>query len=164
MSQEKVIVTEIEAARRNWLAEHLQTYLTSGGAEGHIVDLRDIGGLRFSTTLLLQTVGRISGQPRTVPLIYGVTGGEIVIVASKGGADVHPQWYLNIRDSTQVSFQVATEAFRGTWREPVGTERAAVWAFMEQLYPPYRAYQAATSREIPLIMLTAGESIARLTN
>ena len=156
--QEVVTTTEIERARRDWLAQHLRDYLDSGGAQGHIVDLREIGGHQFTTTLLLQTVGRKSGQTRIVPLIYGDIGGEIVIVASKGGADVHPAWYLNIKDSDDLSFQVATQAFRGVWREPEGSERAELWSFMERIYPPYKAYQAATSRKIPLVMLMVRES------
>ena len=146
---------EIATARRDWKAEHTGMYLRSNGAEGHIVDLRDIGGHRFTTTLLLQTVGRKSGETRITPLIYGAMGGEVVIVASKGGADSHPAWYLNIKSSSEVRFQVATQAFRGTWREPHGAERAAVWEFMVGVFAPYRKYQASTERQIPLVMLSA---------
>jgi deazaflavin-dependent oxidoreductase (nitroreductase family) len=154
MSKETVVVTEIERSRRDWLAEHLQSYLESGGARGHIVDLRPIGGHAFTTTLLLRTTGRKSGQNRTAPLIYGSVGGEVIVVASKGGADVHPSWYLNLKGGPKPSFQIACEAFQATWREPQGAERDAIWAFMEKVYPPYRDYQAATARTIPLVMLT----------
>jgi deazaflavin-dependent oxidoreductase (nitroreductase family) len=154
MSEETVVTSEIERARRDWMNEHLQSYLRSGGARGHIVDLRPIGGHAFTTTLLLRTTGRKSGQTRTAPLIYGSIGGEVVVVASKGGADVHPAWYHNLKGGTETSFQIASEAFHATWREPQGAERDAVWAFMEKAYPPYRDYQAATRRTIPLVMLT----------
>jgi deazaflavin-dependent oxidoreductase (nitroreductase family) len=150
---------DIAKARRSWKDDHLGMYLRSGGAEGHIVDVSDIGGHKFTTTLLLQLVGRKSGKTRINPLIYGDMGGEVVIVASKGGADHHPAWYLNIKDSQEVRFQVATQAFRGTWREPVGAERAKVWEFMVGVFPPYRSYQASTDREIPLVMLSALEPI-----
>ena len=150
---------EIAKARRNWKEDHLGMYLRSGGAEGHIVDVSDIGGHKFTTTLLLKVVGRKSGTTRINPLIYGDIGGEVVIVASKGGADHHPAWYLNIKGSKEVSFQVATEAFRGTWREPQGAERAKVWEFMVGVFPPYEKYQASTAREIPLVMLSADEPI-----
>ncbi len=159
MSQDKVVVAEIEIARRNWVEEHLRTYLQSGGVRGHIEDLRVIGGHAFTTTLLLRTVGRRSGQRRTAPLIYGDIGGEIVIVASKGGADVHPAWYVNLTGSPEVSVQIASQAFRATWREPQGAERNAIWEFMEKVYPPYTQYQAATQRTIPLVMLTVGEPV-----
>jgi deazaflavin-dependent oxidoreductase (nitroreductase family) len=150
---------EIANARRDWKAEHMGMYLGSRGAEGHIVDLRDIGGHRFTTTLLLKTVGRKTGKTRITPLIYGDTGGEVVIVASKGGADAHPAWYLNIKDQSELYFQVASQAFRGTWREPDGAERGALWAFMEQIFPPYKGYQASTERVIPLVMMSAIEPV-----
>ena len=53
MSKESVVTTEIERARRDWMSEHLQSYLRSGGARGHIVDLRPIGGHAFTTTHVL---------------------------------------------------------------------------------------------------------------
>ena len=150
---------EIAKSRRNFKEDHLGMYLRSSGAEGHIVDLRDIGGHKFTTTLLLQLVGRKSGQTRITPLIYGDIVGEVVVVASKGGADHHPAWYLNIKDSKEVSFQIATQAFRGKWREPEGAERAKVWDFMVGVFPPYEKYQASTDREIPLVMFSADLSI-----
>lgn len=150
---------EIAKARRSWKEDHLGMYLRSGGAEGHIIDVSDIGGHKFTTTLLLQLVGRKSGQTRINPLIYGDIGGEVVIVASKGGADHHPAWYHNIKDSPEIDFQIATQAFRGTWREPQGGERAKVWEFMVGIFPPYKSYQASTHREIPLVMLCADQPI-----
>jgi deazaflavin-dependent oxidoreductase (nitroreductase family) len=159
MSKGETTMTEIESSRLDWTAEHRRSYIRSGGAKGHIVDVREIGGRQFTTTLLLETFGRKSGERRIVPLIYGDTGGEVVVVASKGGADVHPAWYLNLQGKTEAAFQVATQAFRGPWREPKGAERAEVWAFMEKLYPPYRDYKAATGREIPLVMLSVREEI-----
>jgi deazaflavin-dependent oxidoreductase (nitroreductase family) len=152
-------MAEIAKARRNWKDDHLGMYVRSGGAEGHIVDVSDIGGHKFTTTLLLRVVGRKSGKTRINPLIYGDTGGELVVVASKGGADHHPAWYLNIKDSKEICFQIATQAFRGRWREPQGAERAKVWEFMVGIFPPYKKYQASTRREIPLVMLSADEPI-----
>jgi len=150
---------EIAKARRNWKEEHLNLYLGSGGTEGHIVNLTDIGGHKFTTTLLLQYVGRKSGKTMITPLIYGDIGGEVVIVASKGGADQHPAWYLNVRDGKELSFQIASQAFRATWREPAGAERTKVWDFMVGVFPPYTSYQASTQREIPLVMLSAAQPI-----
>jgi deazaflavin-dependent oxidoreductase (nitroreductase family) len=150
---------EIAKARRDWKTEHLAMYLESAGAEGHIVDVGDIGGHRFTTTLLLRYVGRKSGKTMMTPLIYGDIGGEVVIVASKGGSDHHPAWYLNLKESKELGFQVATQAFRATWREPKGDERAKVWEFMVGVFPPYKNYQASTARLIPIVMLSALENI-----
>lgn len=159
MSKSEVTVTEAESTRLDWVTVHRQTYLRSGGREGHIVDLTEIGGRAFTTTLLLQTIGRKTGQKRTLPLIYGGTGGEVVVVASKGGADIHPAWYLNLSAGEEVCFQIATQAFRASWREPQGIERSETWAFMENLFPPYKDYQAGTDREIPLVMMSVMEPI-----
>jgi len=155
--------TEIAASRRDWKTEHLDAYLDSGGTEGHIVDLTDIKGHAFTTTLLLRYTGRKSGKTLVTPLIYGDIGGEVVIVASKGGADHHPAWYLNLVEADDLEFQIASQAYRATWREPTGEERARVWDFMVSVFPPYAAYQASTRRQIPLVMMRAVEAIEPFT-
>jgi len=159
MSDANVTMTEVERATLEFVARHRNQYLSTGGREGHVLDYRHLGGHRFTTCLLLETVGRKSGERRVTPLIYGDTGGEVVVVASKGGADVHPAWYFNILEMSEVTIQIGSQAFRCTWRIPDGVEREAVWAFMEDLYPPYRDYQAATDRLIPLVMFQPGEEI-----
>ena len=155
---------EIAVARRDWKTEHLDMYLGSGGVEGHIVDVSDIGGLNFTTTLLLRYTGRKSGRTIVTPLIYGDFGGEVVIVASKGGADHHPAWYLNLLESPEIEFQIATQAFRATWRQAEGDERARVWDFVTGIFPPYTGYQASTDRLLPLIMLKPLSPIDRFTS
>lgn len=150
---------EIAVARRDWKTEHMAMYLGSGGANGHIMDLHDIGGHRFTTHCLIKYVGRKSGRTMITPLIYGDIGGEVVICASKGGADHHPAWYLNIAASKEISFQIATQAFRASWREPEGVEREKVWDFMVGVFPPYKKYQASTERQIPLVMLSVIEPV-----
>jgi deazaflavin-dependent oxidoreductase (nitroreductase family) len=149
----------IRAARGDWAKEHLETYLSSGGAHGHILDLSSVGGHAVTTHCLIKVVGRKSGKVYVKPLIYGNTGGEIVIVASKGGADTHPEWYLNIRHSETIGVQIATQAFEATWREPEAEERHQVWAYMTHLFPPYLGYQLSTERHIPLVMLKPVRSI-----
>jgi deazaflavin-dependent oxidoreductase (nitroreductase family) len=144
---------------REWLANHRARYLGSGGRDGHVEDMRDRGALAFTPHCMIRYKGRTSGKTYISPLIYGAIGGEVVIVASKGGADRHPQWYLNIKDNREIDFQIATQAFRGTWREPEGEERAEVWNFMVKNFPPYAEYQKSTTRQIPLVMMTPVEAI-----
>lgn len=163
MTDDKISMTEVERATLEFVARHRDTYLSSGGCEGHILDYRHLGGHRFTTTLLLETIGRKSGERRITPLIYGDTGGEVVIVASKGGADVHPAWYSNLTAMEAATIQIGGQAFRATWREPAGEERLAIWRFMSELYPPYRDYQAATQREIPVLCFAPGDEVAVLT-
>jgi deazaflavin-dependent oxidoreductase (nitroreductase family) len=145
----------IRAARGGWAVEHREMYLRSGGAEGHIMDLTPVGGRPFATHCLIKYTGRTSGKVFISPLCYGDIGGEVVICASKGGADHHPAWYLNITSSQEIAFQIATQAFRATWREPQGTERDKVWAFMQDCFPFYNTYQASTTRILPLVMMKA---------
>jgi deazaflavin-dependent oxidoreductase (nitroreductase family) len=143
----------IARTRREWTARHRDEYLRSGGTQGHIVDISEVGGHAFTTHCLIRLRGRKSGATRINPLIYGAYGGEIVIVASKGGADSHPDWYLNLRASDHVDVQIATQAFRASWREPEGAERHRVWDFMAHVYPPYINYQRSTERHIPVVMM-----------
>jgi deazaflavin-dependent oxidoreductase (nitroreductase family) len=149
----------LHAKRADWTSEHLSDYLQSGGTRGHILDLTSVGGRALSTHCLIRYRGRRSGTTYVKPLIYGNFGGELVIVASKGGADSHPEWYRNILASETIDFQVATQAYEATWREPHDEERHAVWTYMTHLYPPYVAYQQSTERQIPLVMLTPGRTI-----
>lgn len=151
---------EIRDARRDWVTTHREMYLRSGGSQGHIMDITAVGGRAFATHCLIRYQGRRSGKTFITPLCYGDIGGEVVIVASKGGADHHPEWYLNICNVKTVDFQIATQAFRASWREPQGAERKKVWAFMVDGFPFYETYQASTSRQMPLVMMKALDPIA----
>ena len=153
----------IAAARKDWKTEHLEMYLSSGGAQGHIMDITPVGGHNMTTHCMIRFKGRKSGKTIITPLIYGDIGGEVVVCASKGGADHHPNWYLNLISGPRVDFQVATQAFRATWREPSGAEREKVWQFMVDVFPSYRTYQDSTSRKLPLIMMKAAEPIEIFT-
>lgn len=149
----------IREVRKDWVTEHREMYLESGGAKGHIMDITPVGGRNFATHCMIKYTGRKSGKVFITPLCYADIGGEVVIVASKGGADEHPAWYLNIREAAEIEFQVATQAFRGTWREPEGDEREKVWNFVADCHPFYASYQASTERQIPLVMMKAVEEI-----
>jgi deazaflavin-dependent oxidoreductase (nitroreductase family) len=149
----------IRETRKDWITEHRELYLQSGGAQGHIMDITAVGGHSFTTHCMIKYTGRKSGKVFITPLIYGDIGGEVVIVASKGGADQHPAWYLNILDSEFVEFQIGTQAFRATWRVPEGTEHDKVWNFMVDVFPSYAGYQASTDRQIPLVMMKPIEGV-----
>jgi deazaflavin-dependent oxidoreductase (nitroreductase family) len=136
-----------------WIGEHLRRYVESDGADGHLWDTTAVGGPGPVPTLLLTTAGRRSGQPITMPLIYGEVGGKYVVVASKGGAPTHPGWYLNLVAQPAVEVQVRADRFRATARTATGEERARLWQTMAAIYPPYNAYQAKTQREIPVVVL-----------
>jgi len=125
--------------------EHTQKYKETGGQEGH-----DWQGTQ---TLLLTTKGRKSGEPRELPLIYGKSGDDYLIVASKGGADAPPAWYLNIEADPDVEVQVWDDRFPAKARVATAEEKAEMWKTMTAEWPAYDDYQKKTDREIPIIVL-----------
>jgi deazaflavin-dependent oxidoreductase (nitroreductase family) len=154
----------VPAAVADGIAAHRAAYLRSGGAQGHvIVHAGSPAGYALTTNLLIRFKGRKSGRTLITPLSYGRIGDEVVIVASKGGADEHPNWYLNLREAAEVEFQIATQAFRATWREPAGAEREKIWSYMVDCYLFYAEYQASTSRVIPLVLMKPAEEIPVFT-
>src|SRR5690349_5581306 len=105
--------------------------------------------------LELVTTGRRSGTPRAVMLTVPLRDGEAhVVVASRGGDDRHPAWFLNLRDEPRVRVAV-----RGGPRQPMlahiatPEERARLWPEITARYPHYAGYQQRTEREIPLVLL-----------
>jgi deazaflavin-dependent oxidoreductase (nitroreductase family) len=126
--------------------EHVRQYRATGGEHGH--DWR-----RGSRTLLLTTKGRRTGAPRTLPLIYGRSGDDYLVVASKGGADQPPDWYLNLKEHPEVEVQVLADRFRARARDASPDEKPDMWLEMVAQWPAYDAYQRKTSREIPVVVL-----------
>lgn len=153
----------ITAVRKDWGAEHRARYLASGGADGHIEDLTAAGGHPLGTNLLLKYTGRKSGKTFITGLCYGIVAGKVVIVASKGGADSHPDWYLNLIAMDAVEIQIGAQAFRATWEIAEGPARQRAWDHMVGNFPFYARYQASTERVIPVLLLTATGPVARFS-
>lgn len=162
MPIEKKFVTAEELKSLSMADAHALEYLRSEGARGHIWDFTPVGGYPWTPCLLLETVGRKSGERRIAPLIYGAIDGCFVIVASKGGAPAHPGWYFNIVAMDEVTIQIAAQAFACEWHEPEGEDRTRVWDYMVDLYPPYEQYQAGTDRTIPVVMFKPLREVPRL--
>jgi transcriptional regulator len=137
----------------DWVKDHVSRYLASDGADGYLWDASLGGGKGMIATLLLTTVGRKSGRTLTLPLIFGRSGPNYVVVASKGGAPAHPAWYLNIQGDPEVQVQVKAEKFKARAFTAGPEERAALWAKMVEIYAPYAQYQTKTEREIPVVLL-----------
>lgn len=113
-----------------------------------------IGGTALGGPIVLvDSVGRKSGKRRTHPLICDEQGENIVVVASKGGIDKHPAWYLNLKASPATEINWKGEKRRVHAREAEGEERQRLWDRMAEVYPPYNDYQARTERRIPVIVL-----------
>jgi proline iminopeptidase len=152
-AKERHMSRAIPAYLPDWIRDHIRRYVESDGADGHMWDSTVAGGSGLVPTLLLTTTGRKSGDPLTLPLIYGEAAGGYVIIASKGGAPSHPAWYLNLTAHPEVEVQVEAKRFRAKARTATGAQRAALWDQMVGIYAPYTAYQERTEREIPVVVL-----------
>ena len=139
----------------DWMVEHANRYIASGGTDGHIYKITQPGRPELNVpSLLLTTTGRKSGEKIIFPLFYGDTGGgSYVIVASKGGAPKHPQWYLNLQAHPDVEVQVGTKKLKAKARTATGAERTRLWEIALKFWPPYADYQQKTEREIPVVVL-----------
>ena len=91
---------------------------------------------------------------RTGKTIYGKAGNGYVVIASKGGAPNHPDWYLNLEANPTCHVQVARDHHDCRARVATGAEREALWAQLAKIYPPYDQYQVtAGPRQIPVVVL-----------
>ncbi len=146
--------SNIAADLPDWIKDHVARYLSSNGADGYLWDASIGGGKGMIPTLLLTTVGRKSGRVLTLPLIFGRSGPNYVVVASKGGAPAHPAWYLTLQATPEVQLQVKAEKFKARAHTADAAERAALWPKMVEIYGPYADYQIKTDRQIPVVVLT----------
>lgn len=103
--------------------------------------------------ILLTTIGRKSGLPRTTPLIYMRDGANYVVVASQGGLPKHPQWYLNVQANAGVEVQDGGRIAGYSAHIADADERAELWPRLVELYADFAQYQAWAERVIPVVVL-----------
>jgi deazaflavin-dependent oxidoreductase (nitroreductase family) len=125
--------------------EHVRRYRETDGEVGYL--------WRGVPTLIVTTVGRRSGRERSTPLIFGEDGDAHVVVASKGGAARHPDWYLNLVEHPKVQVQVKGDRFEAVARTAEPPERDRLWRLMTGIWPAYDLYQQRTARQIPVVVL-----------
>lgn len=110
-------------------------------------------GLLAKNTLILTTRGRKTGREIGIPLLYVEDGGRLYIVASWGGSDTPPHWYLNLVANPEVGVEVAGRSARYRARSLSLEEAKPVWPKLLAIYPTYASYQQKTSRVIPVVEL-----------
>jgi deazaflavin-dependent oxidoreductase (nitroreductase family) len=125
--------------------EHVRRYVETNGDVGH-----EWNG---TTVLILTTTGRHSGRQLSTPLIYGRHGDDYVVVASRGGSDRHPAWYLNLEAAPTVQVQVRGDRFEARARTATPEEKPELWRAMLARWPDYDRYQQRTRRDIPVVVL-----------
>lgn len=112
------------------------------------------GTMDNSPVLILHHVGRKSGKARQTPLFYLQDGEEVVIVASRGGSDETPAWWLNLKEMPETMVEIGANKRRMKPRRASAEEKAAYWPRLVEMYAYYDDYQARTKRDIPVVVLT----------
>ena len=125
--------------------------------------LWNIAGRKFGNLmgkapfLMLTTQGRKTGRTRTTPVLYLQDGADFIIVASFGGNDMHPAWYLNLEHCPEAEVTVKGERRRVLARKVSAEEKKLIWPRLVELYPQFTSYQRRTSRQIPLMRLSKAD-------
>ena len=123
----------------------IEEFRTNGGKVG--------GMFEGAPMLLLTTTGAKSGNPFTTPLVHTTDGDRIVIIASKGGAPSHPDWYHNVVANPEVTVEIGTESFPATASVVEGEERQRLYDAQAAIMPGFADYQRKTTRQIPVVVL-----------
>jgi deazaflavin-dependent oxidoreductase (nitroreductase family) len=113
------------------------------------------GDLAGTPIVLIHHLGARTRAARVTPLVYSsLPDGRPVIAASNGGSPTHPAWYHNIKTHPTINVELGTETFTAMAEEVTGAVRAKLWAELVAASPTLGEFQANTSRQIPLLMLT----------
>ena len=128
-----------------WVAEQVEVYERTGGAEGTT--------LKGLPVIIVTNQGCKTGAIRKTPLMRAVDGQNYILVASRGGAPKHPVWYYNLKADPNVEIRDETVVYSMRAREVQdSTERQRLWDIAVEAYPPYQEYQEKTTRKIPIFL------------
>jgi deazaflavin-dependent oxidoreductase (nitroreductase family) len=130
---------------RQVYALHRWIYKATGGLVGHRSGTGPI--------LLLTTKGRRTGRDRTKALLYMQDGDDYVVVASNGGREEPPAWYLNLGANPAARVQVGRRTFDATAHVCDAGEKERLWPRLTALYKGWSYYQTLTDRELPVVAL-----------
>jgi deazaflavin-dependent oxidoreductase (nitroreductase family) len=133
--------------------------LMQAGVNANVALYRLTGGrlggkVKGAPSLLLDHIGRKSGKVRTTPVLYLQDGPDLVIVASRGGSDATPAWWLNCQANPRTTIQIGAERRQVVAREATADERERFWPRLVELFPDYAVYQSRTDRQLPVIILS----------
>jgi F420H(2)-dependent quinone reductase len=134
----------LRLAMKYFARAHIWIYRRTNGRVG--------AKLLWFPAALITTTGRRSGRPRTTPTLYLDDGDRVILPASFGGRDADPAWYLNLESNPKVHVQIRSTHLDLTARDATEDERKRYWPRLIKMYPPYRGYQQATDRVIPMVV------------
>ena len=124
---------------------NIPLYRLTGGRVG--------GKLAGSPMLLLNTIGRKSGEPRTVPIVYLADGDRQIVIGSNAGHKNEPAWSLNLKANPEAEVEIGRKRHPVRARIAEGDERAELWRRVNDQYSGFDDYEARTSRDIALFVL-----------
>ncbi|HEU5102021.1 MAG TPA: nitroreductase family deazaflavin-dependent oxidoreductase [Roseiflexaceae bacterium] len=120
----------------------------------HIALYRLTGGrLGGKNIVLLTTIGKKSGQPRTKPLFHLKQGSSYFVIASAGGSDKNPAWYANLLANPKVTLEDHGRTISGVASTVEGSERARIWQILVAKAPGFGQYEQRTTRVIPVVRI-----------
>jgi F420H(2)-dependent quinone reductase len=136
----------IGATGLRWTGKlNIPLYRLTGGRVG--------GKLAGSPVLLLNTIGRKSGEPRTVPIVYLADGDRQIVIGSNAGHKNEPAWSLNLKANPEAEVEIGRKRHPVRARIAEGDERAELWRRVNDQYSGFDDYEARTSRDIALFVL-----------
>ena len=130
----------------NWNKKVIEEFRANEGRVG--------GNFEGKTLLLLHTTGAKSQQERINPVACIKDGDRLAVIASKGGAPTHPDWYYNIVANPQVTVEVGAENFQALASVAEEPERTRLYNQMVEVMPGFDDYRRNTTRVSPVIVLT----------
>jgi deazaflavin-dependent oxidoreductase (nitroreductase family) len=144
------ILTEIEEQAVDnpspYAGAHIAQYLESDGEE--------VDHPMADALVLLHTTGKRTGRIRRTPLAAFEDGDDLIVIASKGGAPVHPSWFWNLKADPTVWVRQKKDFFEAEAEPLQGDEYDEMWRRVTKWNPNFQAYQDKTERVIPLVRLT----------
>ena len=108
--------------------------------------------------MVLSTVGRKTKKIRHIPLIKVLHENQPILVASMGGAPIHPSWFFNVRDNPNVEVQIGTDKKSYQAKRASEEEKERLWPTICSFYSDYQIYQERTQRNIPVFICTPIEN------
>lgn len=148
------LVNRFSATRPgSWLVKHLASRVDPWvftATKGRFTST----GVPTLPMLALTTVGRRSGEPRTVQLAYERDGDSFLVVASAMGQDRHPAWRYNLEAAGAGSVLLRGREVAVTATVLTDAEKAAVWERITRTIPQMTTYEQRTDRNIRVFRLT----------
>jgi deazaflavin-dependent oxidoreductase (nitroreductase family) len=129
----------------DWNTKIIEEFRTTGGKVG--------GQFAGAPLLLLHSTGAKSGQDRVAPVMYLAEGDDLVVFASKAGADTNPDWFHNLKANPDTRVEVGTDTVAVRARIAEGEERDRLFDRQKAAYPGFADYEAGTDRVIPVVVL-----------